>query len=127
MMLQCFCMKCPGHAAANVLKRANVIKVEHRHYPLSRQEVLHVEETTLEGDHDRVGTITGVEFRENALEMPLDGVLGDAKMFSDDLVGTATGNTTERFQLAAGERIVGNMLSHFYGDFLRDAPVPRVH
>jgi hypothetical protein len=119
-------MQWPGHAATNVLKRVNVIKLEHRHYQ-SRQEVLHVEETTLEGDHDRVGTITGVEFRENALEMPLDGVLGDAEMFSDDLVGTATGNTTECFQLSAGERIVGNVLGHFYGDFLGDAPVPRVH
>ena len=92
MILQCFCMKWPQPGGSNVLKRATVIKVEHRRYP-SQQEALHIEETTLEGDHDRVGTITGVEFGENALEMPLDGVLGDAEMFSDDFVGTATGNT----------------------------------
>jgi hypothetical protein len=88
---------------------------------------LHVEEAALQRDHDGVGTITGVELGENALEVAFDSVLGDAKMLSNDLVGTATGYPAKGFQLPPGERVVSNMLGHFHGDFLRDATVACVH
>ena len=35
---------------------------------------LHVQETTLQRDHDGVGAITGSQLDENALEMSLDCV-----------------------------------------------------
>ena len=88
---------------------------------------LHVEEAALQRDHDCVGTIGGAEFREDALEVAFDGVLRDAKLFGDELVRTATGDPTKRFQLPAGERIVSNMLGHLDGDFLGDAAMACVH
>src|SRR5450631_3869799 len=74
-----------------------------------------------------MGTITGVELGENALEVALDGVLRDAKMLSNDLVGTAAGNTAKGFQLAAGECVVSNVLGHFHRDFLRNATMACVN
>src|SRR5450631_4526144 len=74
-----------------------------------------------------MGTITGVELGENALEVTLDGVLSDIKKQSNDLVGTAAGNTAKGFQLPAGECVVSNVLGHFHGDFLRNATMACVN
>jgi hypothetical protein len=51
--------------------------------PGTKDFALHVEEATLQRDHDCVRTIGGAEFREDALEVAFDGVLRDAKLFGD--------------------------------------------
>src|SRR6202034_2672048 len=72
-------------------------------------------------------TLGAAELRKNALEVASDGVLRNAKLFRDDLIRTATGDPAKRFQLAAGECIVSDMLGHLDGNFLGDAAMACMH
>ena len=77
---------------------------------------LHFQKATFQSDHDGVRAITGVELRENVLQMIFHCVFRDIERVRDDFIGATLRNSTKYIKLADCNRIISRVL----GDLLSD-------
>jgi len=63
--------------------------------PLSRG--LQIDNSALQPDSDGVGSVVRTKFREDVLDVSLNGFLGDRQLSCDQFVGVAGGNGPKNF------------------------------
>ena len=81
---------------------------------LTRGE-LKLDNSSLQPDHCRMGSVAGAQFGEDVLDSPLDGLLGDRELIRDLLIGISGCDQAQHVDFCRRQRIIRRML----GDFVR--------
>lgn len=68
----------------------------------------------MEGERDTMGTVLRPELGHDALDVRLDGVLGEAQENGDLPVGETTGNECQHANLASAEVSPGKLIGGFF-------------
>jgi len=68
--------------------------------PLSRG--LQIDNSALQPDSDGVGSVVRTKFREDVLDVSLNGFLGDRQLIGDQFVGVSGGNGSKNFDFPWG-------------------------
>ena len=101
------------------LRRVFVIAVR-REAPVRAVDVtlsgLELDDASSEADDRCVRPVVGVQLGQNALDPPLDRVLGNAELIRDLLVRVAGGDETQYNDFCRGQSLIAHML----GDLERD-------
>src|SRR3984957_10940379 len=71
---------------------------------------LYLDDSALESDHRRVGTVIGVQFGEDIPDLAFDCFFADRQMRRYLFVGISFGNQAEDADFRRTERVIGGML-----------------
>ena len=75
-----------------------------------------VDEATLDGNHDRVGSVVCLKLGEDVLHVTLHRVLGDEELVGHDLIRGAAGYLSQHLGFALRERVGAVVVRNLGGD-----------
>src|SRR5580704_8008282 len=94
-------------------QRSRIPKNRGRDTPLSRG--LQFDDSPFQSDCDRVGSVVRAKFREDVLDVSLNGFLSDGQFIGDQFVGVSSGNRSKDFDFSDRQSVIRNMISDLRG------------